>query len=53
MEAHVFDLESPQNQTKLHAVEQLRDVADGIGVPMTAGVGTTPSRLSHSARNPR
>jgi aryl-alcohol dehydrogenase (NADP+) len=35
MEAHVFDLESPQNQAKLHAVEQLRDVADGMGVPMT------------------
>lgn len=35
MEAHVFDLESPENQAKLRAVEQLRDVADGMGVPMT------------------
>ena len=35
METHVFDLESPQNQAKLLAVRQLRDVADGMGIPMT------------------
>lgn len=35
METHVFDLETPQNQAKLHAVEQLREVAGGMGVPMT------------------
>jgi aryl-alcohol dehydrogenase (NADP+) len=35
MEAHVFDLESAANQAKIRAVEQLRELADGIGVPMT------------------
>jgi aryl-alcohol dehydrogenase (NADP+) len=35
MEAHVFDLESPQNQAKLQAVEQLNKLAAGLGIPMT------------------
>jgi aryl-alcohol dehydrogenase (NADP+) len=35
METHVFTLDSPENQAKLRAVEQLRDVADGLGIPMT------------------
>jgi aryl-alcohol dehydrogenase-like predicted oxidoreductase len=35
IEAHAFDLESPENQAKLRAVDELREVANGMGVPMT------------------
>lgn len=35
LEAHVFDLDTPENQAKLRAVEQLRELADGLGMPMT------------------
>ena len=35
METHVFNLETPENQAKFRAVEQLREVADGMGVPLT------------------
>ncbi|MFE3168866.1 aldo/keto reductase [Streptomyces sp. NPDC059224] len=35
MEKHVFDLADPANQAKLLATRQLRDLADGMGVPMT------------------
>ncbi|WP_245657775.1 aldo/keto reductase [Herbidospora mongoliensis] len=35
LEAHVFDLGTPANQAKIQAVEHLREIADGMGVPMT------------------
>ncbi|MEW2349686.1 aldo/keto reductase [Streptomyces sp. NPDC006684] len=35
MEKHVFDLDSPANRAKVRAAEELRELADGIGVPMT------------------
>jgi aryl-alcohol dehydrogenase (NADP+) len=35
MEKHVFDLDSPANQAKVRAVQQLRELADGMGIPMT------------------
>lgn len=35
METHVFDLDSLANQAKVRAVQQLRELADTIGVPMT------------------
>jgi len=35
METHAFDLSSPANQTKVRAAGQLRELADGMGVPMT------------------
>ncbi|MEO3861716.1 aldo/keto reductase [Acrocarpospora sp. B8E8] len=35
METHVFDLDSTANQAKVTAVTQLRELADGLGIPMT------------------
>lgn len=35
METHVFDLENAANQAKSEAVTQLRELADGLGIPMT------------------
>jgi aryl-alcohol dehydrogenase (NADP+) len=35
METHVFDLENTANQAKSEAVAQLRELADGLGIPMT------------------
>lgn len=35
METRVFDLDSPANQAKARAAQQLRELADGAGLPMT------------------
>jgi aryl-alcohol dehydrogenase-like predicted oxidoreductase len=35
METHLFDLDSAANQAKATAVAQLRELADGLGIPMT------------------
>ncbi|WP_327116060.1 aldo/keto reductase [Nocardia sp. NBC_01730] len=35
METHVFDRDSPANQAKARAAQQLRELADSAGLPMT------------------
>lgn len=35
MERRSFDLHSPANQAKVEAVAQLRELCDGLGIPMT------------------